>query len=120
TVTATYSGGATAQTTVSVTVVTSVSLTYTGSPFTYNYGVAITPLTPGGTGTPSSYTVSPALPTGINLNAATGVISGTPTQVVAATNYTVTSHYTRTSNTATAILNIKVNAPTLTYTGSPF
>src|SRR5687767_4825039 len=35
-------------------------------------------------GTVSSYSVSPALPAGLSLNTATGVISGTPTAISAA------------------------------------
>jgi hypothetical protein len=38
------------------------------------------------------YTISPALPTGLNFNATTGVISGTPTLVTAAADYTVTAY----------------------------
>jgi sugar lactone lactonase YvrE len=54
---------------------------------------AVTPFAPvtatGGT-PPLSYSVSPALPAGLNMDAATGVISGTPTAASAATSYTVT------------------------------
>ena len=42
-------------------------------------------------GAVSSYSISPALPTGLSINAATGVISGTPTVTAAATTYTVTA-----------------------------
>jgi hypothetical protein len=38
------------------------------------------------------YTISPSLPTGLNFNATTGVISGTPTLVTAAADYTVTAY----------------------------
>jgi hypothetical protein len=39
---------------------------------------------------PYSYSVSPALPSGLTLNSATGVISGIPTQSVTAKQFTVT------------------------------
>ncbi len=39
----------------------------------------------------SGYSISPALPTGLSFDASTGTISGTPTALTAATNYTVTA-----------------------------
>ena len=36
------------------------------------------------------YTISPTLPTGLSINPSTGVISGTPTQLIAATDFTIT------------------------------
>ena len=55
---------------------------------------AITPFTPvtvaGGTA-PFTYSVSPALPAGLTLNPATGRISGTPTEVLAITTFTLTA-----------------------------
>ncbi len=38
----------------------------------------------------STYTVSPALPSGLTLNPTTGVISGTPTGIIPAANYSIT------------------------------
>merc|ERR1711874_720494 len=42
-------------------------------------------------GTVDKFTVEPALPDGLNLDPATGVISGSPTKVVEKTTYTVTA-----------------------------
>jgi len=64
-------------------------LSYT-SPQSYDVGTAITPLDPTVTGTVTSYSVAPALPAGLSLDAATGRISGTPTQPARAT-YTITA-----------------------------
>lgn len=54
---------------------------------------AATPFTPvtasGGYGT-LTYAVSPALPTGLSFNTATGQITGMPTAISGATNYTIT------------------------------
>src|SRR5271170_2458743 len=50
---------------------------------------AITPLTPTVVGQVTSYSVSPALPAGLSLNTASGVISGTPTSATAEASYTV-------------------------------
>jgi len=74
--------------------------------FTINQ--AITPLSPTVVGSVSSYSVSPALPAGLALDPATGVISGTPTQLSVATNYTVTA--TNSTGSATFVLSIAVSA----------
>lgn len=66
-------------------------LSYT-SPNVVPEDSAITPLSPtvGGTA-PITFSVSPALPTGLAIDANTGVISGTPTTPTAAALYTVTA-----------------------------
>jgi Putative Ig domain len=68
---------------------------------------AIAPLTPTVTGTVTGYSVGPALPAGLSLNSATGVISGTPTAVTTAASYTVTA--TNAGGAATATVSITVN-----------
>lgn len=83
-------------------------LNYT-TPNTFVQDTAITSLTPTVTGTVASYSVSPALPAGLSLNTTTGVISGTPTAVSGATNYTITA--TNAAGTATKTISIAVNAP---------
>jgi hypothetical protein len=47
-------------------------------------------LTPSTNGTELAYSVSPALPSGLEIDSETGVISGTATSVTAAADYTVT------------------------------
>jgi hypothetical protein len=59
-----------------------------------------------------TFTVSPALPAGLSLNSATGVISGTPSAASATTSYTVTA--TDGTLSATATVSITVSAPTTT------
>ena len=54
------------------------------TPPAFAVNTPISPLTPTVTGTVGSYSVSPALPTGLSLNTGSGVISGTPT--IAAAN----------------------------------
>jgi hypothetical protein len=93
-------------------------LIYTGSPFTYYINTAITaiaaPTNSGGT--PTSYAVSPTLPSGLSLNTATGAITGTPTVVSTAANYTITA--TNTGGSTTATINITVSpAETLNLIG---
>lgn len=82
------------------------NLSYT-TPNAFTTNVAITALTPTVTGDVTAYAVSPALPVGLIFNTTTGVISGTPTVLSAATNYTVTA--TNTEGNVQAIVNIAVN-----------
>ncbi|WP_171805052.1 MBG domain-containing protein [Paludibacter propionicigenes] len=78
------------------------------SPSVYAVGAAITALSPTVTGSVSSYSVSPALPNGLTLDAVTGIITGTPTAVSGATNYTVTA--SNETGSTSAIISITVNA----------
>jgi len=107
-----------ATTTVNITVSTTPAFTYT-TPDVYPANTAITALNPSittGAGTPASYSVLPALPTGLILNTATGSITGTPTTVTAAANYVVTG--TNTCGVGTFTINITVNPalPAISYT----
>jgi hypothetical protein len=62
------------------------------SPNVFTRNTAIANLNPSVSGgAVISYSVSPALPSGLSLNTATGVISGTPTVVSANATYTVTA-----------------------------
>jgi hypothetical protein len=83
------------------------ALTYSSNPATYIKDRAITINTPTSSGgAVVSYAVSPDLPTGFTLNTFTGVISGTPTALSAAANYTITA--TNTGGSTTAAMNISV------------
>ena len=67
-------------------------LTYKTDPATYRVGTAIAPNTPTSGGSAvASYAVTPALPAGLTLDTATGVISGTPSAPTASADYTVTA-----------------------------
>lgn len=56
------------------------SLSYATNPASYPTGSAITANNPSNSGgTPTSYSVAPALPAGLSLNTSTGAITGTPT-----------------------------------------
>jgi hypothetical protein len=92
-VTATNTGGST---TVSLTITVNAigpnNFTYSTNPAVYTVGVAIPANTPSNSGGKVvSCSVLPALPLGLVLNTITGIISGTPTTVTAAANYTVTA-----------------------------
>ncbi len=109
TVTATNAGGnATKALTIAVNDLAPASLSYTLISATYTKGVAITSNSPSSSGgAVISYSVSPALPTGLSLSTTTGVITGTPTAVAATATYTVTA--TNTGGNATKALTISVN-----------
>lgn len=89
-------------------------LTYSGSPYSFLVSTAITTITPTVTGTVTSCTVSPTLPAGLSLNATTCAISGTPTTVQGATNYTVTA--SNSAGNTTATINILVSSDGSTWT----
>ena len=96
-------------------------LAYTPNPAAYTLGLSIANNSPTNAGgTILSYSVSPALPAGISMNTATGIISGTPTVLSAAGNYVITG--TNTGGAAQVTLNLAVNdvAPAITIAGSPF
>jgi subtilisin-like proprotein convertase family protein len=97
------------------------SLSYSSNPATYTKSTAIPDNTPTSSGgAVVSYAVSPALPAGLTLNTSTGVISGTPTTLATAADYTVTA--TNTGGSTTASVSIMVNdvAPSsLSYSSNP-
>ena len=68
-----------------------------------------TPVTGSGGTAPLTYSVSPGLPTGLNMAPATGAITGTPTVTSSATTYTVTVTDAN-SATATATFSLTVNS----------
>ncbi|HWB64227.1 MAG TPA: putative Ig domain-containing protein, partial [Chitinophagales bacterium] len=111
------------QTTLSITIIQGMSgLSYTTTPVKYCVNNTITPntvntITGGGTIT---YSVSPALPSGLSISSTTGTISGTPTVTSGATNYTITA--TNGCSSTTTTVNITVNAlpvPSLTSSKDP-
>ena len=109
TVTATNAGGSgTATVTIQVNDVAPSSITYTPNSFTLTNGTPMTTVTPtSGGGTPTSWSISPSLPSGLSLDNSTGAISGTPTAITSSTTYTITA--TNTGGSATAVVTIQVN-----------
>lgn len=97
------------------------AIAYSVNPAVYTVGSPITANTPSVSGgAASAFSVAPSLPTGLSLNTATGVITGTPSITSAAFDYTVTA--SNSAGTAAVVLNITVNvaAPaSLTYSKNP-
>ena len=122
TVTASNTGGS-ATTTVTILVNDAAPvIAYSPSSLTLTKGSAMSTVSPSSTGgTVTSWSISPALPTGLTFNNTNGAISGTPTGVSSSNNYTVTA--TNLGGSGTAIVTIQVNdiSPySIQYTGSPF
>jgi photosystem II stability/assembly factor-like uncharacterized protein len=101
--------------TVSGAVVPPSALAYSVNPAVYTVGTAIAPNTPiSSGGAVVSYSVSPPLPAGLNLNATTGVITGTPAAVTAAMTYTVTA--ANSAGTTTTGVGIDITTPARAWT----
>jgi len=58
------------------------------------------------------YYISPALPSGLSFDSTTGVISGKPTVLSAATNYTITASNSSGSTSAVVSIAVLVSSPT--------
>lgn len=116
----TNSTQATVTITVQATLTAPSGLSYS-TPVTYGTGSAISANTPTvGGGPVASYSVSPSLPAGLALDTTTGVISGTPTTITSAANYTVTATNGAGFTTATVNIAIVLGAPSdLSYSNTP-
>lgn len=113
TVTATNSEGSTTVG-LSITIIDLIpsNLFYPTNPAVYTKGIAITANTPTHSGgLVSAYTVSPALPLGLTLNANTGTISGTPSAILPTSVYTITA--TNSAGSTSVDLSITVNGSAL-------
>jgi hypothetical protein len=101
------------------------SFSYAATPYTFTAGIPITPITPTipGTFALGTYSVSPALPTGLSINASSGAISGTAFAITTATSYTITARRTVDNVASTTTVSIATPSPpasVLSYGASPF
>jgi len=88
-------------------------LSYTPAMISGTVGTPIAALTPAITGAQITYSIDPALPTGLSIEPTTGVISGTPSVTAASALYTVTA--TNTAGNTSTTLTVAVVAPGSTY-----
>lgn len=122
TLTVTSGSGQKTTSTATVTVLAAPSgLTYTNENATYYAGVGITsnPVATISGDAPITYTVNPALPSGLVLNATNGTISGLPAAVTAQATYTVTATNTVIASSTTRDIKIAVAATPISFTASP-
>jgi hypothetical protein len=120
TITARNTTGFTTATTNIAVLIARPQISYT-TPNVYYETVAITPLVPNKNGTVvNTFTISPGLPNGLNLDPSTGIISGAATVQSPRTTYTITG--TNTTGTGTAFVDMTVTIPpptNLAYTNPP-
>ncbi len=114
-------GSTTVGVTITVNDVAPSALTYPANPAVYTKGTAITPNTPTNAGgVITGYSVLPALPAGLSLSPTTGIITGTPTAVVATAVYTVTGSNSGGSTTVGVTITVNDVPPAgLTYATNP-
>lgn len=111
TVTASNSGGNASTTLTIVVNPAPPTIAFASSAYSYTVAVPSVAVTPTNTGGAATWSVSPALPSGLSLDASSGAISGTPTQPSPAGTYTVTA--SNGSGRSTATLTLAVAAAPL-------
>ena len=119
TITATNTGG-TATAYINITIVDEVpTIAYSPNDLdlTNNTASSDLPLSPTITGSGEfvSWAISPSVPSGLAFDTSTGVLSGTPTELLTRSMFTITA--TNTGGTATAYINITIvdEVPTIAY-----
>ena len=113
-----YGGSTTATLSITVNDQPPSALSYAAGTASYIIATPITPNFPSNSGgVVVSYSVAPALPSGLSLSTATGIISGDPTTLAAEAAYTVTA--TNSGGSATAAVMIAVNALPSTAISAP-
>ena len=118
TVSAMVSGGTTTSAALSIAVndVAPSQLSYSASSFTFSATVSSSTLTPKAAGgAVVGWSISPALPAGLDFNTTNGSISGTPTAPAASSSYVVTAQNSGGQSTVT--LTIEVDAAPLINLG---
>jgi Putative Ig domain len=121
TITASNSGGsttATVQITVNQAVTPPSNLIYPQTSLSLEAGQPFPSDIPTVSGTVASYNVSPALPTGLNLDANTGTIYGAPSAPSTSNTYTVTASNAGGNTTAAVTLAVNPALVTLLNLGS--
>jgi N-acetylneuraminic acid mutarotase len=122
TVTATNTGGSTTcSLLIAVIDLPPTGLSYPNNHLIYIRGVAIAPNAPAVSGgAVTRFTTSPALPAGLSIDGASGVISGTPTAITAQANYLITAINSGGNATFTLTLTVNDEAPKgLNYSSNP-
>jgi hypothetical protein len=101
-----YNPATSADQTLTVTASAPTGLSYNSPSINGTIGTAIADLTPAVTGSGITYSIDPALPTGLLLSPTTGVISGTPLVTSASAIYTVSATNVGGSTTTTLTIGV--------------
>ena len=97
------------------------TISYSPNTFSLTQGTAIeTPITPTVSGTVTSWSISPSLPSGLSFSTSTGAISGTPTALSSQTAYTVNASNSNGYDTATVTITVNEPLPVIVYSPSTF
>jgi 6-phosphogluconolactonase (cycloisomerase 2 family) len=111
-------GGSSSQTPDPPTVVAPAGLSYQ-SPQVFVVGTAITPLGPTLNGVATSFSVTPALPSGLQLNSGTGQISGTPTAATPQASYVIVASNSAGNTSFDLVVTVSAaSTPVFTVGGS--
>ncbi|MBK9225295.1 MAG: putative Ig domain-containing protein, partial [Flavobacterium sp.] len=90
------------------------------SPNVFTKDVAITPLSPTVSGgAVVSYSIAPALPSGLSFDTASGVISGTPSVISGSSTYIVTALNSGGSTSFGVVITVNDSTPALLSYSSP-
>ena len=123
-ITATNAYGSSAVQTISIQVLNiAPNISFTGSPYVFNlFNASSTTGVPSNTGGAiTSCGVAPALPAGLSIDQSSCEISGTPSAVVAAANYTVTPTNGIGSGTGRVIsIEVANVVPSIAYSGGTY
>jgi hypothetical protein len=103
--------------TVNIAVTTPVpTVSYTNDTITLNLNEVASLSRLGRTGIVTGYSISPALPAGLQFNQTSGVISGVASVLSAATDYVITAHGPGGSGRDTVCIAVTTPGPTVSYT----
>ncbi|RHX86411.1 putative Ig domain-containing protein [Leptospira stimsonii] len=83
------------------------NVSYSNTSLLFVKNIAILPVVPVATGNPTTFSISPSLPSGLTWNSSTGEIAGTPTSSQNSTSYTITASNTNGSNATTIDITIQ-------------
>ena len=96
------------------------TISYSPSTFNLVIDTAMSVQTPTVSGTVTSWSISPSLPSGLTLSNTDGSISGTPTVTSTSTTYTVTASNSAGSDTATVTITVTEQLPVIVYSPNTF
>jgi hypothetical protein len=122
TITATNAyGSTTANISIAINIEPPSSLTYASASYTFTINSAISDLIPTYSGSITSCSTSPTLPSGLGIDSLSCKITGTPVSISSATVYTITASNSSGSTQTTLSLTINPEPPSsLSYALSPF